>query len=47
MYDKVAAAAAERGVLLWDDREGMRLAVAAEGHDYMREVFKRIRAGEM
>ena len=42
-----AGAAAERGVLLWEDREGMRVAIAAEGHDHMREVFRKIRAGEM
>ena len=47
MYDKVAAAAVDRGVLLWEDREGKRLAVTAGGHDQMREVFRRIRAGEM
>lgn len=47
MFDKVAGAAADRGVLLWEDGEGKRLAVAAEGHDHMREVFRRIRAGEM
>ena len=45
MFDTVAAAAAERGVLLWEDRAGLRLAVAADGHDGMKEVFRRIRAG--
>jgi hypothetical protein len=33
-------------VLLWEDKPGMRLAVAAEGHDRMKAVFAAIRAGE-
>ena len=46
MFDKVVAAASDADVLLWEDKPGMRLAVAAEGHDRMKAVFAAIRAGE-
>ena len=42
MYDKVAAAAAHRRVLLWEDRDGRRMAVAAEGRgsECTRPLFR-------
>ena len=46
MFAKVVAAASDADVLLWQDTPGMRLAVAAEGHDRMKAVFAAIRAGE-
>ena len=46
MFDKVVSAASDAGVLLWEDKPGMRLAVAAEGHERMKAVFAAIRAGE-
>lgn len=46
MFDTVASAASERGVLLWEDREGLRLAVASDGHEDMKAVFAAIRAGD-
>ena len=44
MFAEVAKAAGERGVLLWEDGEGARLAVAAEGHEDMKRVFAAARA---
>ena len=36
-------AASDAGVLLWEDREQMKLAVAKSGHERMKEVFKAMR----
>lgn len=46
MFEKVVAAALERRVLLWQDTPGLRLAVAQEGHEAMKQVFAAIRAGD-
>jgi len=47
MFEKVAEIAKERGLYLWGDPVGLKLAVREEGHESMKDVFKKIRAGEL
>ena len=47
MLEKVAEIAKERGLYLWGDPVGLKLAVREEGHESMKDVFKKIRAGEL
>jgi len=42
-YAAAVKAASDAGVLLWEDREQMKLAVAKSGHERMKEVFKAMR----
>ena len=42
-YAAAVKAASDAGVLLWEDGEQMKLAVAKSGHERMKEVFKAMR----